>query len=158
MFISTARSQAWPLPSVQIKWVVSIRTVSISRAPILSIVLASDSLRADGIIPGVTVIPESSVILWVRTVSFSLLYVPADVLKTRWNVYSVSTANPLILVLVISEGRGMLPALLPLRYKLRLRNSAVASSMGSHSRTTDVCVALRQRRTGGEGERSPKVW
>ena len=29
--------------------------------------------------------------------------------------------------------------------------------MGSHSRTTDVWVALRQRRTGGEGEEMPKV-
>ena len=29
--------------------------------------------------------------------------------------------------------------------------------MGSHSRTTDVWVALRQRRTGGIGEEMPKV-
>jgi hypothetical protein len=34
--------------------------------------------------------------------------------------------------------------------------SAVASSIGSHSRTTDVCVAFRQRRIGAEGSDSPK--
>ena len=72
-------------------------------------------------------------------------------------MYSVSTARPLIFVLVISIGRGIAPALLPLRYRLRERKSAVASSMGSHSRTTDVWVALRQRRTGAEGEVMPKV-
>ncbi|KAG9680206.1 hypothetical protein KCU87_g341, partial [Aureobasidium melanogenum] len=53
-------------------------------------------------------------------------------------------------IFVLSLSRGMLPALLPLRYRLRLRNSAVASWTGSHSRTTEVCVALRQRRTGAE--------
>lgn len=63
---------------------------------------------------------------------------PAEVRSTRWNVYSVSTASPLIFVLRVSVGRGMVPALLPLRYRLRLRNEAVAVSMGSHSRTTDV--------------------
>lgn len=52
----------------------------------------------------------------------------------------------------------MLPALLPLRYKLRLRNSAVASSIGSHSRTREVCVALRQRSMGAVGEFRPNVW
>lgn len=50
-----------------------------------------------------------------------------------------------------------MPALLPFRYRVKLRSSAVAMSIGSHSRTTDVCVALRQRRMGGEGSRSPKV-
>ena len=49
----------------------------------------------------------------------------------------------------------MAPALLPLRNKLRERISAVASWIGSHSRTTEVCVAFLQRRTGGEGERMP---
>jgi hypothetical protein len=34
--------------------------------------------------------------------------------------------------------------------------SAVASSIGSHSRTTDVWVAFRQRRTGADGSDSPK--
>jgi hypothetical protein len=52
----------------------------------------------------------------------------------------------------------MLPALVPFLYRLRERSSAVASSMASHSKTTDVCVALRQRRTGGVGECTPKVW
>lgn len=33
----------------------------------------------------------------------------------------------------------------------------MAISIGSHSRTTDVCVALRQRRMGAEGSRWPKV-
>ena len=72
-------------------------------------------------------------------------------------MYSVSTARPLILVLVKSIGRGMAPALLPLRYKLNERRSAVARFMASHSRTTEVWVALRQRRTGGDGEETPKV-
>lgn len=52
----------------------------------------------------------------------------------------------------------MLPALTPLRYKLKPRNSAVASSTGSHSRTIDVCVAFRQRSTGADGDCRPKVW
>lgn len=34
--------------------------------------------------------------------------------------------------------------------------SAVASSMGSHSRTTEVWVAFLQRRIGGSGSDSPK--
>lgn len=34
--------------------------------------------------------------------------------------------------------------------------SAVASSMGSHSRTTEVWVALRQRRIGTDGSEAPK--
>lgn len=34
--------------------------------------------------------------------------------------------------------------------------SAVASSMGSHSRTTEVWVAFRQRRTGAVGSEAPK--
>jgi hypothetical protein len=33
--------------------------------------------------------------------------------------------------------------------------SAVASSIGSHSRTTEVCVAFLQRKTGGVGSASP---
>lgn len=50
----------------------------------------------------------------------------------------------------------MLPAFWPLRNRLRLITSAVASWTGSHSRTMDVCVALRQRRTGADGSDSPK--
>lgn len=103
-------------------------------------------------IPGVTVMPDRSVIFCVRTTNFSLLYTPALVLSTRLKLYSVSTARPLSLVLVISIGFGMLPALLPFLYRLRFRNSAVASDTGSHSRTMDVWVALRQRRTGGLGD------
>jgi len=34
--------------------------------------------------------------------------------------------------------------------------SAVANSMGSHSSTTEVWVAFRQRRTGAAGSASPK--
>ena len=47
------------------------------------------------------------------------------------------------------------PAFAPLRNRDNERKSAVASSMGSHSRTTDVCVAFRQRSTGAEGEEDP---
>ena len=107
--------------------------------------------------PGVIVIPDRSVILCVWTLNFSLANVPALVFRTKWKTYSVSTARPESLVLWTSSGFGMAPALLPFRYSDRLRSSAVARSMGSHSRTTDVCVALRQRRTGGDGSRWPKV-
>lgn len=103
------------------------------------------------------VIPDRSVILCVCTLSFSLLYVPALVLSTRWKTYSVSTARPLSFVLCTSVGFGIVPALLPLRYRVRLRSSAVAMSIGSHSRTTEVWVALRQRRTGADGVRWPNV-
>jgi hypothetical protein len=126
-------------------------------APILSTDLCRDSRRAAGMWPGVIVIPERSVILCVCTLSFSLLNVPALVLSTRWKVYSESTAKPLSLVLCTSLGFGMLPALLPLRYSVRLRSSAVATSIGSHSRTTEVCVALRQRSSGADGVLWPKV-
>ena len=54
--------------------------------------------------PGVTVMPLRSVILCVLTVSLSLENVPAVVLSTRWNVYSVSTARPLIFVLSMVVG------------------------------------------------------
>ncbi len=149
MFISTAFSHSLPRPSIQTKCVVSIRTFSAIFAPIRSIAPLKLSRNGGAIMPGVTVMPDRSVILCVRTVNFSLLYTPALVLRTNWKLYSVSTASPLIFVLVISIGLGILPALLPLRYKLRLRISAVASSIGSHSRTTEVCVALRQRMVGG---------
>ena len=88
--------------------------------------------------PGVTVMPERSVILCVFTTNFSLENVPALVRKTRWNVYSVSTARPLIFVLVISNGLGIPPALLPFLNSVRVLKSAVASWIGSHSNTTDV--------------------
>ena len=134
-----------------------MRTLSAVLAPIRSIAPLRLSRRGGGSTPGVIVMPERSVILWVRTTSFSLLYWPEDVRRTRWNPYSVSTAKPLIFVAVFSSGRGMLPALLPLRYRLNERRSAVARSMGSHSKTTEVWVALRQRSTGGEGDCWPKV-
>jgi hypothetical protein len=107
--------------------------------------------------PAVTVIPDRSVILCVLTTNFSLENVPALVRSTRWKVYSVSTASPLIFVLVISKGLGIPPALLPFLKRVKVRRSAVASSMGSHSRTSDVWVAFRHLRTGGEGDRSPYV-
>lgn len=154
-FMSPAFSQAWPRPSVQTKCVVSIRSVSIIFAPMRSTVACRSSRSCWGMMPGVMVIPVRSVILWVRTVKRSLVYVPAEVRRTRWKVYSLSTARPEIFVLSLS--RGMLPALLPLRYRLRLRSSAVASCTGSHSSTTEVCVALRQRSTGADGEWIPKV-
>jgi hypothetical protein len=53
-------------------------------------------------------------------------------------------------------GRGMLPAFCPLRYRLREMRLAVARWMGSHSRTTEVCVALRHVRTGVAGSSAPK--
>ena len=43
------------------------------------------------------------------------------------------------------------------RFGLRLRRSAVARSILSHSSTTDVCVAFLQRRTGALGEERPYV-
>lgn len=49
----------------------------------------------------------------------------------------------------------MEPALAPFLNKDKERSSAVASSIGSHSNTTEVCVAFRHRRTGGQGEREP---
>lgn len=122
MFISTAFSHGCPRPSVQTKWVVSILTVSMILAPILSTAVERLSFNGAGRMPGVMVIPDKSVILCVLTANFSLPYVPADVRKTRWKVYSVSTANPLIFVLCISAGRGILPALLPFRYRLKERN------------------------------------
>lgn len=51
----------------------------------------------------------------------------------------------------------MFPAFWPFRYRLRDIKSAVASSMGSHSRTTEVWVALRQLRTGVTGSEAPKA-
>lgn len=152
MFISTAFSHSLPRPSMQTKCVVSMRTFSAIFPPIRSIAPLRLSRSGGAIMPGVTVMPDRSVILCVRTVNLSLLYSPALVLKTNWKLYSVSTARPLILVLVISLGLGMLPALLPFLYKLRLRSSAVARAIGSHSRTIEVCVALRQRMTGGLGD------
>lgn len=110
---------------------------------------------AGGRTPGVMVMPERSVILWVRQVNFSELNVPAEVRRTRWKVYSVSIAKPLIFVLSISVGRGIEPALAPFRYSERDFKEAVARFMGSHSRTREVCVAFLRRRTGGEGELMP---
>jgi hypothetical protein len=55
----------------------------------------------------------------------------------------------------------MLPAFWPLRNRESEIRSAVASSMGSHSRTTEVWVALRQRRIGTVGSLEPnalKIW
>ena len=49
----------------------------------------------------------------------------------------------------------MEPAFAPFRNRDRERRSAVARSMGSHSRTTEVWVAFRQRRIGWEGTREP---
>ena len=72
-------------------------------------------------------------------------------------MYSVSTAKPEIFVDVISNGRGIDPALLPLRNKLRLRRLEVANDIGSHSRTIEVWVAFRQRRIGAEGSWDPNV-
>lgn len=138
MFMSIAFSHSRPRPSVQTKCVVSIRTLSASLAPILSMAPLRLSRNGAGSTPGVTVMPERSVILCVRTVSFSLLYCPADVRSTRWKTYSASTARPLIFVAVISSGREMIPALLPFRYRLNERRSAVWSSIGSHSKTTEV--------------------
>lgn len=51
----------------------------------------------------------------------------------------------------------MFPAFAPLRYSARLLRLAVARTIGSHSKTTDVWVALRQRRRGVCGEAVPKV-
>ncbi len=73
----------------------------------------------------------------------------------------MSTARPLILVVCIDSGFGMLPAFWPLRYSARLIRSAVASAIGSHSSTTLVCVALRHRRMGAAGSAAPKearIW
>lgn len=67
----------------------------------------------------------------------------------------MSTASPEILVDVCEDGFGMAPALELLRYSVKLRNVAVASSIGSHSRTMEVCVALRTLRTGFCGELMP---
>lgn len=80
--------------------------------------------------------------------SFSLLYVPALVRRTRWKKYSLSTARPEIFVLVCEVGFGIAPALLLFRYRVKERRVAVARLIGSHSSTTEVCVALRTRRTG----------
>lgn len=49
----------------------------------------------------------------------------------------------------------MEPALEPFRYRERLFREAVARSMGSHSRTREVWVAFRRRRTGGLGVLMP---
>lgn len=49
----------------------------------------------------------------------------------------------------------MFPAFWPFRYSDSEIRSAVASSMGSHSSTTDVCVALRHRRAGVVGSAAP---
>ena len=125
-------------------------------APILSMAFVRLSRSCAGRMPGVTVMPDSSVILCVLTTTFSLLKVPALVLSTRWNVYSVSTANPLIFVVRMLVGLGMLPAFWLLRNKEREMQSAVASSIGSHSSTTEVWVAFLQRRTGERGSDSPK--
>ena len=50
----------------------------------------------------------------------------------------------------------MLPAFCPLRNSDRERISAVATVMGSHSKTTDVCVAFLHRSTGAAGSDAPK--
>lgn len=47
------------------------------------------------------------------------------------------------------------PALEPLRYRESDFRDAVARSIGSHSRTREVWVALRRRRTGGVGVLMP---
>jgi hypothetical protein len=133
-----------------------MRTVSATVAPMRSIVSSSEVRRAEAIIPGVTVMPLRSVILCVRTVNFSEEKVPAEVRRTRWKVYSVSTARPDIFVAVRSVGRGMVPAFWPFLKSARERRFAVARSIGSHSSTTAVCVAFLHRRTGAEGAREPK--
>lgn len=69
----------------------------------------------------------------------------------------MSIAKPEILVVVRSVGLGIVPTLLPFLKRDRERMEAVATSISSHSRTTLVWVALRQRRTGALGERAPKV-
>ncbi len=103
------------------------------------------------------VMPLRSVILWVRTATRSLVYVPAVVRSTRWNVYSVSTASPLILVECIDSGLGMLPAFARCGTAPAGGGRPCASWIGSHSRTTLVCVALRQRRTASAGVAAPKA-
>ena len=155
MFDSNAFSHSLPRPSMQTKWVVSILTVSAILAPMRSTAPSRLSRNAAGRTPGVTVIPLNSVILCVLTASFSLLYCPADVRNMRWKVYSVSTANPDTFVACMPLSWGIRPALAPLRYKVRLRSSAVASTILSHSRTTEVWVAFLQRITGGAGEATP---
>ena len=138
MFISMAFSHSFPLPSMHTKCVVSILTISAILAPMRSTAPSRLSRNEAGRMPGVTVIPLRSVILCVFTVNFSLLYWPADVRSMRWKTYSVSTANPDTFVACIPLSWGMTPALAPLRYRLRLRKSAVARSILSHSSTTDV--------------------
>ena len=49
----------------------------------------------------------------------------------------------------------MFPALLPLRYSARDRSVDVASCIGSHSKTNEVCVAFRNLRTGVVGACKP---
>jgi hypothetical protein len=51
----------------------------------------------------------------------------------------------------------MVPALAPLRKRLRERISALAGLMGAHSRTTDVWVVLRTPSWGGDGAAVPNV-
>jgi hypothetical protein len=53
-------------------------------------------------------------------------------------------------------GLGIFPAFWPFRNRDREMQSAVASSIGSQSRTTEVCVAFLQRNTGARGSDSPK--
>lgn len=55
----------------------------------------------------------------------------------------------------------MFPALVPLRYRESDRSVDVASCMGSHSSTIEVCVALRSLRTGVVGACKPyalSIW
>ena len=60
-------------------------------------------------------------------------------------------------VLVVSNGRGIFPALLPFLYSASDRRVVVASCMGSHSRTREVWVAFRNRRLGVAGSWRPYV-
>jgi hypothetical protein len=91
----------------------------------------------------------------VRTASGPDENVPADVRSTSWKVYGVSMAKPDIFVVVRSSGLGIVPTFEPLRKSERERICADCKLIASHSRTTEVCVALRQRRTGALGEEVP---
>lgn len=107
--------------------------------------------------PKQTEIPDVSARVKVLVLIVCEAYVPAVVRRMRWKLYGASTSSPLTFVDVLLSGFGIAASLCPFLHIVRDNSLEVARSSLSHSSVTEVCVTLRSRNLGGEGDRSPKA-